>query len=204
MNKISLLIVALFLVSLEGKSQHFDVGFGVGSGAAYLVEANDNAVDISYTLPFSSYLDLKYTPAESYFGLKLRFQYLSAGIEGENWKNFNQPIDRDVSSLTTMLMLEHLKEDSTWNIGYQFGVGYTRQSFRQDLTDLSPVIESWYMSLAFSGLLSRKINDKFAVQLEPGLLWTDPVGSLRSSEQWQIAGEDLSVLVQLGVRYTLF
>ena len=109
-----------------------------------------------------------------------------------------------MSSLTTMLMLEHLKEDSTWNIGYQFGVGYTRQSFRQDLTDLSPVIESWYMSLAFSGLLSRKINDKFAVQLEPGLLWTDPVGSLRSSEQWQIAGEDLSVLVQLGVRYTLF
>ncbi|WP_019037785.1 hypothetical protein [Psychroflexus tropicus] len=204
MKKVVLSTLLLILLSQECKSQHFDVGFGVGSGAAYLVEANDNAVDISYALPFSSYLDLKFTPAESYFGLKLRFQYLNAGIEGENWKNFNQPIDGDVSSLTTLLMLEHLKDNQTWNLGYNFGVGYTYQSFRPDLTNLTPALESRFMSFLFSGLLSRTINDQLAIQLEPGLLWTDPVGSFRSSEKWQIAGEDLSVLLQAGVRYKLF
>jgi hypothetical protein len=204
MKKISLLILMLFIFSPESKSQHLEVGFGLGSGGAYLIEANDKAIDISYALPFSSYLDLKYTPAESYFGLKFRFQYLNAGIEGENWKNVNEPIDGDVSSLSTMLMLEHLKDDQTWNLGYNFGVGYTHQSFRQDLTNLTPALESQFMSFLFSGLLSRTINDQLAIQLEPGLLWTDPVGSFRSSEEWQIAGEDLSLLLQVGVSYTLF
>ncbi|MDT0647064.1 hypothetical protein RM545_10205 [Zunongwangia sp. F260] len=203
MKKIILIAFISLIGTLEGRSQNLEVGFGLGTGSAYTYENFDSSVDINYSLPFSSYLDLKYSNTESYFGLKLKFQYLNAGIEGRNWKNNNEPIDGDVTSLTSMILLEHLKEDNTWNFGYNFGFGYTHQEFRQNLNILSPGITSNYMSVNFSGIISSKLTEDLALQIEPTLFWTDPVGSLRASDKWQIAGEDINILLQLGIKYKI-
>lgn len=198
------MITVFFLLTMfEGRSQNVEVGFGLGTGAAYMIENGDRNVDIDYSLPFSSYLDLKYSRPDSYFGVKLKFQYLNAGIKGENWKSFNEPIDGDVTSLTSLILLEHLKEENKWNFGYNFGFGYTHQEFRQDLMNLSPGVESNFMSVNVSGIISSKLTEKLALQIEPTLLWTDPVGSFRHSDKWQIAGEDVSILIQIGVKYKI-
>ena len=168
-----------------------------------MFENADNNIDIDYSLPISSYLDLKYSKPDSYFGLKLKLQYLNSAIEGRNWKSSNEPIDGDVTSLTSMILLEHLKENSKWNFGYNFGFGYTHQEFRQDLINLSPVVDRNFMSVSSSGIISSKLNNNLALQLEPTLLWTDLVGSFRESDKWQIGGEDVSILMQIGIKYKI-
>lgn len=203
MKNITLIALILLFASLEGKSQNLEVGFGLGTGSAYIFENADSSIDIDYSAPFSSYLDLKYSKPDSYFGLKLKFQYLNAGIEGKNWKSSNEPIDGDVTSLTSMILLEHLKEQNKWNFGYNFGFGYTHQEFRKDLINLSPVVDRNFMSFNFSGIISSKLNENLALQLEPTLLWTDPVSSFRESDKWEIAGEDLSILMQIGIKYKI-
>ncbi len=203
MKNITLIALIVLFASLEGKSQNLEVGFGLGTGSAYMFENTDSGIDIDYSAPFSSYMDLKYSKPDSYFGLKLKFQYLNAGIEGKNWKSSNEPIDGDVTSLTSMILLEHLKEKNKWNFGYNFGFGYTHQEFRQDLINLSPVVDRNFMSINFSGIISSKLNENLALQLEPTLLWTDPVSSLRESDKWEIAGEDLSILMQIGIKYKI-
>ena len=198
-----MITLILLIATFEVKAQDLEVGFGMGTGAAYMYEHNDSSIDIDYSLPFSSYLDLKYSKPDSYFGLKLKFQYINAGIEGRNWKNSNEPIDGDVSSLTSMILLEHLKDGNKWNFGYNFGFGYTRQEFRRDLINLSPAVVSNFMSVNFSGIISSKLNENLTLQMEPTLFWTDPVGSLRDSDKWQIAGEDVSILMQVGIKYKI-
>ena len=177
MRKITIVILFFLIATLEGKSQNLEFGFGLGTGSAYLFENNDSDINIDYSAPFSSYMDLKYSKPDSYFGLKLKFQYLNAAIEGRNWKSSNEPIDGDVTSLTSMILLEHLKENKQWNFGYNFGFGYTHQEFRQDLINSSPIVDRNFMSVNFSGIVSSKLNENLALQLEPTLLWTDPVNS---------------------------
>ena len=203
MRKITIVILFFLIATLEGKSQNLEVGFGLGTGSAYLFENNDSDVNIDYSAPFSSYMDLKYSKPDSYFGLKLKFQYLNAAIEGRNWKSSNEPIDGDVTSLTSMILLEHLKENKQWNFGYNFGFGYTHQEFRQDLINSSPIVDRNFMSVNLSGIISSKLNENLALQLEPTLLWTDPVNSFRESDKWEIAGEDLSILMQIGIKYKI-
>jgi len=203
LKKITLLSFIALLFFTDGKSQTFEVGFGMGSGTTYLMENLDNGINIKYSVPFSSYIDLKYAAAGKYFGAKLRFQYLNTGIQGNDWKNPGLAIDGEVTSLTTLILLEHLNSDQKWNFGYNFGFGFTNQQFRPDLINSSNAIESSFMSLSVSGILNKKINENFSFQIEPNLLWTDPVNSLRSNEKWQIAGEDISLLIQIGLVYKI-
>ncbi|MCH8535265.1 MAG: hypothetical protein LAT51_09370 [Flavobacteriaceae bacterium] len=201
MKKTIFISFLAFLLISEAKSQEFEVGFGLGSGAVYLFEDYDSGINIDYSLPFSSYVDLKYGKSENYFGVKLRFQYLNAGIKGNDWKNPNLEIDGEVSSLTTLFLLEHLPSNQNWSFGYNFGLGYTHQLFRPDLINSSDGIRSSFISFHLGGILRKKVNENFSLQLEPSLFWTDPVNSFRNSDKWQIAGEDLSVLVQFGMVY---
>ena len=203
MKKIIFLIIFTIISFTEGKSQNLELGFGIGSGTTYLIENSDNGVNIDYSTPFSSYVDLKYSKPEKYFGAKLRFQYLNTGIKGTSWKNDSYNIDGEVTSLTTMILLEHLKSDGNWNFGYNFGLGYTNQTFRPDLTNSSDQILSNYMSFNFGGIISRNINENFLLRIEPSVLWTDPINSFRNSDKWQIAGEDISLLIQFGLVYRI-
>lgn len=204
MKKITILFV-VFALAFQGKAQTLELGLGVGSGAAYLFENSDKSVNISYSLPFSSFADLKYSHPDRYFGGRLKFQYLNTGVEGDDWKSgmYTDNVNGDVSSFTAMLLLEHLKTDKPWNFGYNFGIGYTNQKLRYDLVYHSYQIETGYMSAALGGIINRKLTENLSLTIEPSLFWTDPVNSLRNSDKWQIAGEDLSILVQVGIRYKI-
>ena len=203
MNKISLFLFLTLLSFTKGKSQNIEVGFGIGSGSAFLIENADSGIDIDYSTPFSSYVDLKYSKSENYFGAKVRLQYLNSGIKGTNWKNNRLEIDGEVTSLTTLLLLEHLNSDKNWNLGYDFGFGYTNQTLRPNLINALNEIDANYMSLHFGGIVNKKIDESFSFQIKPSVLWTDPVNSFRNNDKWQIAGEDISLLLQFGVVYKI-
>ncbi|WP_417610942.1 hypothetical protein [Owenweeksia hongkongensis] len=200
--KTKLIFSFLLGLSLLSKAQHFDVGFGLGTGASYIFENRDQSIDITYSAPFSSYASLKYTPQNSYFDLKLNFQYANSGIQGENWKT-RKAIDGEVSSMTTSLMLEHLTGNQRWNFGYNFGFGYTTENYIENLEFRSQSEFRKYMSVTLSGVLAVNVSEKLSIQLIPVLFWSDPANSFRTSNHWYIAGEDLSFLAQIGFVYRL-
>lgn len=203
MKKIIFSMILILILFTEGKSQNLELGVGIGTGAAYLIENSDSGIDIDYSTPVSFYADLKYSKSENYFATKVRFQYLNAGIKGTNWENNNSELDGKVTSLTGFILLEHLKPDKDWNLGYNFGLGYTHQLLRPDLVNSSNEIADNYMSFHIGGILSKKISEKISFKVEPSVLCTDPVNTFRSSDQWQIAGEDVSLLLQFGGVYRI-
>jgi hypothetical protein len=200
--KSKILFALLLGFSLIGKSQSFDIGFGLGTGTSYIFESKDESVDIDYALPFSAFASLKYIPQSSYFDYKLNFQFINTGIVGRNWES-GRPIDGEVSSFTTSLLLEHLNDNKTWNFGYNFGFGYTTENYIEDLDKRSLSYFRKFMSITISGLLSVKVSEKLSLQLIPSFIWTDPVNSFRSADKWYIAGEDLNFLAQIGISYRL-
>ena len=197
-----ILLTILLGVSFLGKSQNFDIGFGLGTGTSYIYENMDKTVDIKYSPSFSSYVDLKYSPISSYFDLKLNFQYINTGISGLNWES-NAPINGEVSSFTSFILLEHLNVKKIWNFGYNLGFGYTTENYIELLDQRTQSEFRKFMSITISGLISIKISEKVSIQLIPSLLWTDPANTFRSSDKWYIAGEDLSFLTQVGFEYRL-
>ena len=200
--KIKFLFITLLGWGISGNAQNLDVGFGLGSGQAYIFEGRDEGVNVDYSAPFSNYVFLNYIPENSFFNLKLNFQYINSGIEGTNWKT-NEKINGEVSSLTTFVIVEHLKDIKRWNFGFNFGFGYTIESFTGDLEFRKQSELRRHMSTSASTLLSVKVSEKTLIQLSPTLIWIDPVNSFRSPENWNIAGEDLNLLVQVGLAYRL-
>lgn len=200
--KINLLLILLLGFSITGYAQNLDVGFGFGSGKSYIFESQDKNVDINYSAPFSNYLFLNYIPENSFFNLKLNFQYINSAIDGTSWKT-NEAIKGEVSSLNTSLLMEHLPNNQIWNFGFNFGFGYTIENFISDLESREQSEFRRYMNTSASAMLSVNVSERIFVQLSPTLIWIDPVNSFRSSEKWNIAGEDLNLLVQLGFAYRL-
>lgn len=74
--------IVLFLLFSLGflylKAQELEVGFSLGTGSVYIIENADSAVNSSYGASslFSGYI--KYTPENTYFGLKLKYLKLNA------------------------------------------------------------------------------------------------------------------------------
>ncbi len=57
------------------------------------------------------------------------------------------------------------------------------------------------MSITFGGAFSLRLYEKPRLILETALLWTDPITTLRGSENWQTVGEDISFPGQMGISY---
>jgi hypothetical protein len=108
----------------------------------------------------------------------------------------------EVTTVTTSLLLEHLKENKKLNLGYNFGFGLTRENYRTDSFRLNSSDVRNYMSITLSGLMSYKVSERSSIRLTPSLLWTDPINSFQS-DNWYNGREDISVLVQLGYTYKL-
>jgi len=200
--KTTLLAILLIGLSVWAKAQNVALGFAIGSGSAYYFENMDQGINVNFSSPIAMRFDIKYLPPNSYFDIKLRFQYLNSAISGQNWKTGNF-MNGEVSTLTSLIILEHINNSKTLNFGYNFGLGYTKQNFLENLEyPTNPVLRN-FVSANFSGLLSTKINKKLSIHLEPSLFWTDLVNTFRGAKNWQVAGEDLSFLLQLGIEYTL-
>lgn len=190
-----LLLLGAFIV---GNAQKVSVGYGLGTGTMFLFEKNDKSVDISYSAPFATFVNFKYVPKASPINIKMEWQYLNTGITGTDWIS-NSTVNGEVSSLTTFLVFEYLKNDKKLNFGGHIGIGYSHESYieRLDLRTVQPDKRS-FIDISVAGIASLKVSDRFSLQLIPSLLWSDPVNSFRGSSQWNIAGEDLSCLTKLG------
>jgi len=200
--KKSFLCIIFISFSILGQSQNFNLGFGFGTGATYIVEKIDRSIDINYSLPLLTYVSLLHSPSSSYYDFALRFQYLNTAIGGHNWIS-GRKIDGQVSSLTSIISLEHLKDDKKINLGYSFGLGYTVENYIENLDYGRQAEIRKFLSLYISALAQAKISQKIFIHLEPTFFWTDPINSLRSSSNWYIAGEDLNCLLQIGINFNL-
>jgi hypothetical protein len=78
--------------------QRVDFGVSLGSGKSYLFESIDKNVDVKYGVPMSLITEVKYTPKDKYWGLKLRVHNVESTLKGENWVN-KTPLNGYINSI---------------------------------------------------------------------------------------------------------
>lgn len=200
-----LLLILHFYISSH--AQDWNIGFSIGSGSVYVIENTDKAVDSNFGMPslFSAYV--KYLPEEAYFGLKLKYLNLNANLSGEDWQNLSQSmfpstLDGFIENRTLLLQLERLQlSNPKFNVGYSFGVGLTNEVIALDRQG-QQAFDSAFSVVSFSGVFSYTLNKKFSLHIEPSLLWNDPLRSFNRSN-YRMGGEDLHLLVEVGINYRL-
>lgn len=204
--KKKLLIICLIFVS-KINSQNLEAGLSTGSGAIYIIENSEKNINLNYGIPAIISADLKYTPENSFFGLKLRYQNINGRLEGENWQNLNTAgltlsvINGTIENRTLMFLLERINEKSKLNFGYNFGVGQTNEKINFDNKGIYK-IENSFMILNFGGLMKYTLNSKLSLNLESSFLWNDPINAI-NAENYKIGAEDINLLFQIGINYKL-
>lgn len=205
MNK--LISLLLLFVSLAANAQTLEFSMSTGSGKTYIFESFDRSVNVNYGMPLSLTSAFKYTPAESKWGLKLRLQFVESSIKGINWSSTSNPdIDGFVYSWTSSFIIENNIPATNSAYGISFGLGITNET-------LSPVKnDKWYdeitkyPSLILGAHWDFRLNNNLDFQILPIVMVQDPfrsLGHLFGKMDARIAREDLSVLLNFGVRYNL-
>jgi preprotein translocase subunit Sec61beta len=192
---------------MNSNAQKLDVGFSSGTGLIYFFENKDSNIDIDYKSPVVLSAHIKYTPINSYFGLKLKYQNLVGKVKGDDWQHiyvqtpFTAKFDGYIENSALLFELEHLKDLPKYSFGYSFGLGTTKEKiyFNSKKTDF---LESNYMVLNLSGTYIYNITNKLGLKFEPSILWNDPINSL-NFQKHNMAGEDLNLFFQIGVNYRI-
>lgn len=201
--KLSLTSTTLFVVfsicTLYSNAQSLSAGFDFGGGASYIVEHLQNDSYTNYSGSITASANVKFTPKDSYFGLRLNLLSVNTLFES-NIPFWGIYTHGEVSSTTTSILLEHLSETKKWNLGYHFGLGYTNENYHEiDGKTTSSDIRN-FMSLTVGGILAYQVSERSSINLTPSVLWTDPINTLRS-DNWQHGREDISAFIQLGYTY---
>lgn len=205
MKKFILAIIIIY--SIKSNAQKLDFGFSSGTGQLYIIENYDSNINITYKSPLVLSAQIKFTPINSYFGLKIKFQNLAGKVNGDDWQQINvqSPVINNfkgyIENSTLLFELEHLKELSKYSFGYSFGIGTNKEKifFNDKKTDY---VESDFMVINFSGTYIYNITSKFGIRFEPSILWNDPINSL-NSDKYNMAGEDINFLFQVGFNYRI-
>ncbi|MBD80921.1 MAG: hypothetical protein CL840_18535 [Crocinitomicaceae bacterium] len=196
----------------ELHSQHLEVQLGGGVGETYLVEQNE-ARDVNFNRTAVVFGAIKLMPDSSYFNLKLLFQYVSSRVNGEDWEGKSNTYDfrglpigvstleGEVSSITSFLVLEHLSQDKKFNLGYDIGIGFTKERLVRSSNNDAEFRS--FASFRLGGIASYSFGKRSRISFEPSIYWTDIVNSFRP-ENYKLAGEDVSLLFNLGYSYRLF
>lgn len=202
------IIFALFIIcAMKSNAQKLDVGFSSGTGLIYFFENKDSNIDIDYKKPLILSAYIKYTPINSFFGLKLKYQNLVGKVNGDDWQHINvqtpfiTKFDGYIENSTLLFELEHLKDLPKYSFGYSFGLGTTKEKiyFNNKKTNY---FESNYMVINLSGTYIYNITSKLGLKLEPSILWNDPINSLNFNRH-NMAGEDVHLLFQIGINYKI-
>lgn len=200
-TKTFLFFVSFISFSLCSYAQNLAAGFDFGMGSSYIVEKAQDDNSLNMKASFASGFNMKFVPKDAYFGVKLNMLYVSTAFEVSDliW---GPTYTGEISTFTTSLMLEHLNNDKKFNIGYNFGLGYTKENYEDyNYRSNTNGIRN-FMSVTVSGIVSLKLGERSSLNLTPLLLWTDPINSFRT-DNWYSAGEDVSFLVMLGYTYKL-
>lgn len=197
---LTITILGLLLFTIQLKAQSLSAGFEFGTGSSYMGENFESGNQIDFRASMTTGLNLKYTPHDSYFGLRLNVLYVSTLFYGHGL--WNSKYDGEISTVTTSILLEHLNEYKKINFGYNLGFGITRENYSsQELWNRRSEVRN-FMSISIGGILSYSLSERSNLNLSPSLLWTDPVNTFRTNN-WYSGGEDISALIQLGYTYKL-
>ena len=203
MKNLSLFV--LLLTATFSNAQKLDFSFSSGTGKAYIFESIDKSINVNYSMPLSLLTEIKYTPKDKKWGLKLRIHNVQSTIVGENWIN-KTLLDGYINSTTTSLLLEKEIQKKKFSFGYNFGLGLTREDLQPLQFFSSNDRTANYSSFTFGGHLSYKINQNFDFQILPIFVWQDPfktIGVLAGKRRANLAMEDLSMFLNFGLKYNL-
>lgn len=185
--------------------QKLDVGLSIGTGKSYLFESIDRNVDVKYGLPLSLITEIKFTPKDKIWGIKLRLHSIESTITGQNWVT-RTPLNGFINSLTTSILLENEIVKKRYNYGVNFGFGLTKETLQPQQYDVASKTTKQYNSISFGGHITYKLSKELDFQLLPTLFWQDPfksIGVLTGSRNANFTGEDLTLIVNFGLRYRL-
>ncbi len=196
-------------------AQKIEFGLHAGTGKLYIHE--QMVTNVKYTLPTSLAMELKYTPTGKSWGIKLRVTSLQAGMTGENW-DFrtkivnsvfnNEGLNATINTFSTNILLE--KQYNICNKlkgGFNIGFGITKENLENyNIYQSSFTRTLQYSNMMLGGILEYAISDNFGLQLQPTLMMQDVgrcLGVVARTIKPQLAGEDVSFFVNLGVNYKL-
>jgi hypothetical protein len=201
----SLLLAFALSTTLCATAQKLDFSLSAGSGKTYTFESIDKTVNVNYGLPLSLMTEIKFTPKHKTWGVKARVHQLQSTLAGENWVK-KTPLDGYINSLTTSLLIENEIVKNQFSYGFNFGLGMTKEIIQPQQYSSFDRSTATYSSVVLGGHLSYKLSRDFDFQVQPTLLWQDPfksIGVLTARRKANFAGEDLSAVVNFGIRYTL-
>ena len=202
MNYLKSILIALIFSFTIGtvSSQHLDFQFGAGVGSSYLIEVWKGGTNMNYYASQSYSAALRLTPDSSYFNLKILFQHVSTNFT-ESSINFNRY--GEITSFTSFIIAEHLNTNKKFNLGYDFGGGYSVENINYDGGGLISGDETRkFVSIRIGMLASLRTGNRSRLSLEPSLFWTDIANSF-VQRNWKAAAEDASFLVNLTYTYRL-
>jgi hypothetical protein len=199
-----LILIAITFWAIYANGQTIYISLSGGTGKTYIFESNDKSVNTNYSVPLSLMTEVKFTPKEKNWGLKLRLHNIESSVTGENWET-ETPINGYINSLTTSILLENEIAKKNYSYGLNFGMGITKETvqYQQDSDNKT---STSFTSLYLGGHLSYNISKNFDLQVQPILLWQDPfktIGVLSGKRTANFAGEDLSTLINFGIKYKL-
>lgn len=201
------LFILILIAFFNTNAQQIEVGFTTGTGAIYMIENRDKSIDLNYAAPIIVAADIKFTPENAYFGIKLKYQNINGSLQGDNWQRINSQslfvnkFDGYIENSSFLVLLEHINQKSKLNIGYNFGIGQTNERINFDKKGLNK-IENNFFILNLGGLIKYNLNSKTSLKFEPSFQWNDPINTLYS-ERYKMGGEDINLLFQFGISYKL-
>lgn len=195
------ILVMITYCSFQVHAQSLSMGFEAGTGASYLGEHYGANSSMNFKPSLLMGMHLKYTPTDAYFGIRLHVMNVSTRFYGDG-TSYDEGYTGEIATLTTSLMLEHINTEKKWRLGYNFGMGITRENYDGITWPGSYSYDRNFMSISGGGIVAFQMGNKSSLRLSPSFLWTDPINTLRK-EEWVQGREDISMLIQLGYTYKL-
>jgi hypothetical protein len=198
------ILILLTCWSFAAFGQKLDVSISAGTGKVYIYESNDKSVNVNYSAPLCLMTEVKFTPNGKVWGIKLRLHNIESSVTGENWEN-ETPLNGYVRSLSTSILLENEIVKNKFSYGFNFGMGLTKETIQPQQYESNKSVSN-YANLYLGGQLSYRLSGDFDLQIQPIFLWQDPfktIGVLNGNRKANFAGEDLSTLINFGIRYRL-
>jgi hypothetical protein len=171
-----------------------------------VVEGSDHSVDVRYGAPLSLLSEIKYTSAGKSWGIKGRVQWLQSTLKGMHWV-YKTPLNGYYSSITTSILLEKEWAKKNFSYGANFGTGLTSETVQQQQYDAENAKRTIYPSISLGGHIAWSLSKDFDLQVQPVFLFQDPfkgMGVLWGKQNANLAGEDISLLLNIGLRYRIF
>jgi hypothetical protein len=186
-----LFILVFFCFSLSSNAQILEGQVGIGSGFMNMVERFQGS-PVRFSYPFSYSFGLSLAENDSSIALVALYNQVEYRLQRASVPN------RVLKMNSFQLGVEQINRAQQTALGYRFTTGVGSEG-DNPYSENSPFI---CISAAF--LISQQLGDQLRFEAQPGLFWADVANSLRGSNYWDTAGEDVSLIVNVGLRYRFY